>query len=109
MSTFDLVTNFFCAAIFPILIVINYRERSAPKTKFAAYMWANHPLLTQLGLVFIGLLAAISAVQLAGYYGYLSGNNVELARGIMGLPMLVMAVAVIGFSARALYLARSKP
>lgn len=109
MGTFDLIANIFCVTVLPLLILVNFRDRHAPKAKMSAYLWANHPNLAWLGLAFLSLIAVMCAIDLAGHFGYLSAEVVKSAQLFAGIPMLIMSFAIIGLGLRALYLARSKP
>lgn len=108
MTTFDLIANIFCATVLPILIVINYRDRHAPKTQMSSYVWANHPTLGKIGLIFLSLLALLCAVDLAGYYGLLQADVVKTAQSVFGIPLLVLSLTLIVLTVRAVYLARAR-
>ncbi|MCB1521056.1 MAG: hypothetical protein KDJ37_10850 [Hyphomicrobiaceae bacterium] len=101
----DLVVAWFCAIILPIIVVANLIDRRAPKTPFAAYAWAHHPRLMVASMVFLAILAANSALDLAVHYGLVGHDSAQQAIPFIGLPMLVLALAILVLGSRAVYIA----
>ncbi len=101
LDTFDLVVKLFCAVVLPLIVILNVRQRENPSTPFAAYLWTEERLLTILGLLFLGVLAAFSMLDLATHFGFASSALSQAMLPVLGVPMAAMALAVLVLGMRA--------
>lgn len=103
LDTFDLVAKLFSAVVLPLIIVLNIRQRAHPSTPFAAYLWTEERRLTVVALVFLGVLAAFSILDLATHFGIVSSAVSEAMLPVLGVPMAAMALAVLVLGMRATF------
>jgi hypothetical protein len=99
LGTYDLYVNIFAAVVLPLILAanLNPRVRSSGKN---AYLWREHAKFMWLSMVIIGLLSMWSMVQLAGHFGLVSGQMVQSAMPVFGIPFLILAVAEIWMAGR---------
>lgn len=99
LGTYDLYMNIFAAVVLPLIIAanLNPRVRSFGNN---AYLWRDHAKFMWLSMVIIGLLSLWSIVQLAGHFGLVSGQVVQVAMPAFGIPFLILAVAEIWMAGR---------
>ncbi len=103
LDSFDLATKLFSAVVLPLIVYLNIRQRSNPSTPFAAYLWKHEETLTVVALVFLSVLAAFSMLDLAVHFGIVSAAFSEPMLPVVGIPMAVLAIAVLVLAARAGY------
>lgn len=101
LGTYDLCLNLFVAVVMPLMIVANVtgRTRSNPRN---AYLWREHPNFMWLSMGIIGLLSLWSMIQLAGHFNLISGEAVQMALPVIGIPFLILAFAEIWLGVRLL-------
>jgi hypothetical protein len=99
LGTYDLYMNIFAAVVLPLIIAanLNPRVRSFGNN---AYLWRDHAKFMWLSMVIIVLLSLWSIVQLAGHFGLVSGQVVQVAMPAFGIPFLILAVAEIWMAGR---------
>lgn len=101
LDTFDIAVRAFNATfLFPI-IAINLVQRAHPTTPISAYLWREHPFLTELGLAFLGLLAVMSAIDLGVHFGWLPEWVAAAALPLIGIPIGVTSVMILVLGTRA--------
>lgn len=105
LSTFDLVMTSFSAVVLPVIVYLNIRQRENPSTPFAAHMWRNEPRATIAGLVFLSILALFSMLDLAVHFGIVAPAASEIAGRVLAIPAALLALYIMVFAIRAVYLA----
>lgn len=101
LDTLDVVLRAFNATLLIPIIIINVRQRARPTTPLSAYLWREHPFLTELGLAFLGLVAAMSFIDLGVHLGWLPHWVAAAALPLLGIPLAVLSVLVLVLGTRA--------
>ena len=97
LATFDLIMNFLILVMMPLIILGNLTLKGPAQT----YMWREHPHLMSAALVFLGLLVVFAGSEVLGHFGLVSGETVEMAAIVVGIPMLALSVAILYFGSLA--------
>ena len=97
LATFDLIMNFLILVMMPLIILGNLTLKGPAQ----AYMWREHPHLMSAALVFLGLLVVFAGSEVLGHFGLVSGETVEMAAIVVGLPVLTLSVAILYFGSLA--------
>jgi hypothetical protein len=95
LSPFDLAVAFIIVVTMPVIIWVNYKKREGG---LQGYLWRESPTLVWVSLVFLGLILLFSVVELLAHYGFLSVETDELVSMILGIPLLVLSIAIIGLA-----------
>jgi hypothetical protein len=96
----DVALNMLLVVMMPIIIWANLSKRTA-QSPLNAYLWREHPNLMWVSLVFLGMLVVYCATELMGHFGIIAAAAVEMAGLLIGIPMLMLSLAVIGLAASA--------
>jgi hypothetical protein len=99
LDTYGLIVNFFVVIMMPLIIWGNLRK-NARSTPFNDYLWTEHRTFMRVSMLVIGVLTLFSAVSLLGHYGVVSGEFVDVANLVIGIPFLVLAVVEIVLAVR---------
>jgi hypothetical protein len=94
-STTDLWIALGVFFVMPLIIWINLFNRQLGIT---GYLWRESPWLTRIGLGFLGLIWFATAVELAAHYGLVSDELAQTGSIVLGLPMLVLSVAILAMA-----------
>lgn len=97
LATFDLLMNFIILVMMPLIILGNLTLKGPAQV----YMWREHPHLTSAALVFLGLLVVFAGSEVLGHFGLVSGETVEMAAIVVGIPVLALSVAILYFGSLA--------
>ncbi len=103
LGTYDLIVSLLCAFFLPVIVGLNLRERSAPRTPMSAYLWGKEPTLSLVGISFLSLLAVFTWVELAVHFGFITITLQDRLLPVIGVPMAILAFAVLVLTARAVY------
>lgn len=101
LDTLDVAVRAFNATVLVLIIVVNAMQRAHPTTPISAYMWREHPFLTELGLAFLGLLAVMSYIDLGVHFGWLPEWVASAALPLIGIPIAVSSVLILLLGTRA--------
>jgi hypothetical protein len=96
----DVALNMLLVVMMPIIIWANLSKRVA-QSPLNAYLWREHPILMWVSLVFLGMLVLYCAMELMGYFGIVAAATVEMAGLLIGIPMLMLSLTVIGLAVNA--------
>lgn len=99
-TNYDLILNLLVVIVMPLLILANLKGWT--KSPMNLYLWREQPTLMKVSLVICGLLSLFALVQLAGYAGLISGSTSDTVMVAIGVPFLLLALAEIWLSVRAL-------
>jgi hypothetical protein len=99
-TTYDLILNVVVVIVMPLLIIANLKGWNT-KSAMNVYLWREHPNLMKVSLGILGLLSLYSLVQLAAYAGLASPEVIQTVLIGLGIPFLVLAVAEIWLSIKA--------
>ena len=99
LNTYGLIVNFAIVIMMPLIIWGNLRK-NARSTPFSDYLWTEHRNFMLISMLVIGLITVFSAVALLGHYGVVSGEFVDVANLVIGIPFLVLAVVEIVLAVR---------
>ena len=107
LDTFELATTIIMVVTMPLLIWVNYRKREGG---LQGYLWRESPTLMWLSLVLLSLILFLSVAKLLTHYGFLSVETEKLMSMIIGIPMVVPLLAIIGLAiAAAARYVRARP
>ncbi len=93
LSPFDLAVAIIIVVMMPLLMWVNYRTR---ESGVQGYLWRESPILMWVSLVFLGLIFLFSAVELLTHYGVLTAATEDQISMLVGIPMLLLSLAIIG-------------
>ena len=96
----DVALDILVVAMMPIIIWANLSPRVA-QSPLNAYLWREHPNLMWASLVFLGMLVVYCAMELMGHFGIVAAAAVEMAGLLIGIPMLMLSLAIIGLAVNA--------
>ncbi len=95
-SSFDLSIAIGVVVLLPLIIWINLFNR---QIGLMGYVWRQSPLLARIGIGFLALLWLATVVELAAHYGVISAATAETASIILGVPTLLLSLAIVVMSA----------
>jgi hypothetical protein len=78
--------------LMPPIILVNYFNR---ESGVMGYLWREHPNLVRIGLVFLGIVWLSSLEGLLTYYGVLTPETNDVLSIVLGIPMLILSLAVL--------------
>ncbi|MDX2290212.1 MAG: hypothetical protein NW217_15510 [Hyphomicrobiaceae bacterium] len=103
LGSYDLIVSLLCGLFLPLIVVLNLRERTAPSTPMSAYLWGREPTLSLVGLAFLSVLALFAWGELAVHFGVVAANLRDHLALVLGVPMAILAFAVLILATRAVY------
>ncbi len=90
------------ALVLTVIIVANLWERNNPRTEVSRFLWGRYPGLMYVGMAFLAVLVAFSTIDAAAMMGWVTPGTVAAAVPVLGIPMAVLALAVLVMAARAI-------
>lgn len=90
------------ALVLTVIIVANSWERNNPRTEVSRFLWGRYSSLMYVGMAFLAVLVAFSTIDAAGMMGWVTPGIVDAAVPVLGIPMAVLALAVLVMAARAI-------
>lgn len=103
LDAMDVGIRSFNATVLMLIILLNIRERAHPTSPLSAYLWREHPFLTELGLAFLGLVVAMSIIDLGVHFELFPAWSAVVALPLLGLPMGCLSVVILVLGTRAVY------
>lgn len=98
----DLAWKLGSALVLTLIIAANLWERGNPRTEVSRFLWQRVPLLGFAGLGFLAILVAFSLVDAAILAGWAGPAAMDVATPLLGIPMALLAIAVLVLSGRAI-------
>lgn len=95
-SSSDLWIAIGVAVLMPLIIWVNLFNR---QSGIMGYLWRESPWLARIGLVFLALVWLGTVIELGTHYGVLSTRLGEMASIVLGIPMLILSLAILTMSA----------
>ena len=91
------------ALVLTVIIVANLWERNNPRTAFSRILWNRFPGLMYVGMAFLAILVVFSTIDAAAMMGLVAPGAADAALPVLGVPMLVLSVAILVLAGRAIY------
>jgi hypothetical protein len=95
LSPFDLAVAFIIVATMPVIIWVNYNKREGG---LQGYLWRESPTLVWVSLAFLAMILLFSVIELLAHYGFLAVETEEQISVMLGIPMLVLSIAIIALA-----------
>ncbi len=105
LDAMDVTIRSFNATFLLLIVILNVRQRTRPASPLSAYLWREHPFLTELGLAFLSIVVALSMIDLGVHFGLLPSWAHVVALPLLGIPMGALSVVILVLGTRAAYLA----
>jgi hypothetical protein len=79
-------------ALMPLIIWVNGYNR---QSGLMGYLWRESPNLARVGLVFLGFVWLSALEELLTYYGVLTPGMHDVLSIVLGIPLLILSLAVL--------------
>ncbi len=103
LDAMDIAVRSFNVTVLLLIVILNIRERANPRSPLSAYLWREQPFLTEFGLAYLGVIIALSAIDLGIHFGWLPGGASGVALPLLGIPLACMTLVILVLGIPAAY------